>query len=245
MQIGDVGSDRILLFDVGRGEWVSAPSAQQKPKAVIRSDPIVSDLYPYKAFDLHFPRRNPVPSMSSHRLTLIAGLSLFSACARNPPPVAPIPVETISFSAQTGRDTIVEATFAGTAVSRGGWIDVVVSKTTLTFPPGSPERWRSLTIRSFVAVDYSRSGWRAPVESTPINVWRFLAFPRGAAPQSRTSITLDSALHYLIPIPPGASLATSRLGFEVEWVTLFNGYGQTEANYAISEPLAATRPPSP
>jgi hypothetical protein len=183
--------------------------------------------------------------MSRHRLSLVAGSILFSACARNSPPVAPIPGETISFTAQTSRDTIVEGAFAGTAVSRDGWIDVIVSKTTLTFPPGPPERWRSLTIRSFVAVDDRRSGWRAPVESTPVNVWRFLVFPRGPAPQSRTSITLDSALHYVIPIPPGASLATSRLGFEVEWVTLFNGYGQTEANYAISKPLAATRPPSP
>jgi hypothetical protein len=172
--------------------------------------------------------------------------STFSAaCARNPSPVAPLPVETISFSAQTGRDTIVEGAFEGTALVRDGWIDVVVSKTMLTFPPGPPERWRSLTIRSFVAVDYSRTGWRAPVESTPVNVWRFMAFPRGPAPQARMPITLDSALHYLIPIPRGASLATSRLGFEIEWVTLFNGYGQTESNFGISGPLVTTRPPLP
>lgn len=184
--------------------------------------------------------------MLACRMAVTVGtIFLLQACSRNPPPVEPLPGDRISFVAQTSRDTIVEGAFEGTAVSRDGWIDVVVSRTTLTFPPGPPERWRSLTIRSFVAVDYRRSGWTAPVESTPVNVWRFLAFPRGPAPQNRTSVTLDSALHFLIPIPPGASLTTSRLGFEVEWVTLFNGYGQTEANYAISEPLVTTRPPSP
>lgn len=184
--------------------------------------------------------------MSRLRLAWVVACSiLFAACAWNPPPVEPLPGETITFAAQTGRDTIVEGAFEGFASVRGGWIDVVVSRTTLTLPPGPPERWRSLTIRSFVAVDYRRSGWKAPVESTPVNVWRFMAFPRNPAPQVRMPITLDSALHYLIPIPPGASLATSRLGFEIEWVTLFNGYGQTEANYAITEPLVTTRPPLP
>jgi len=180
------------------------------------------------------------------RVAGVAGTAvLLQACSRNPPPAEPLPGDRISFAAQTSRDTIVEGAFEGTAVSRDGWLDVVVSTATLTFPPGPPERWRSLTIRTFVAVDYTRAGWRAPAESTPVNVWRLMEFPRGAPPGARTPITLDSALHYLIPIPPGASLGTSRLGFEVEWVTLFNGYGQTEANYAISNPLATTRPPSP
>ena len=186
-----------------------------------------------------------MPSKSRYRSAVIGSCALvLSACSRNPPPVEPLLGETISFTALTSRDSIVEGTFEGMAVSRDGWVDVVLSKTTLTFPPGPPERWRSLTIRSFVAVDYRRSGWRAPVESTPVNVWRFLTFPRGPAPKGRTSITLDSALHYLIPVPPGASLDTSRLGFRVEWVTLYNGYGETESNFGISGPLVRTRPPS-
>lgn len=154
-------------------------------------------------------------------------------------------MESIAFAVQTAHDTIVEGAFEGTAVIRDGWISVVVPKTTLTFPPGPHERWRSLTIRSFLAVDYRLGAWRAPVESSPINVWRFLEFPLGPPSQSRTSITLKDTLRYLIPIPPGASLAMSRLAFEVEWVTLYKDYGQTESNFGFSGPLVTTRPPDP
>jgi len=183
--------------------------------------------------------------MPSFRIVAVVGSAfLLQACAANRPR-EPGPAESITFAAQTAHDTIVEGAFEGTAVIRDGWITMVVPKATLTFPPGPPERWRSLTIRSFLAVDYRLGAWTAPVESTPVNVWRFLEFPRGPAPEGRTSITLKDTLRYLIPIPPGASLAMSRLAFEVEWVTLYKGYGQTESNFGFSGPLVTTRPPDP
>lgn len=177
-------------------------------------------------------------------LELVSGAFLAQGCAasRSQSAPTPSPSQTMSFAIQTGRDTIVEATIDGTAVIRDGWISVVVPKATLTFPPGPAERWRSLTIRSFVAADYGLGTWKAPVESTPINVWRFMGFPRVPVDQGRISITLNDTLRFTVAIPPGASLTTSRLAFEVEWVTLYKGYGQTESNYGFSRPLA---PPSP
>ena len=58
-------------------------------------------------------------------------------------------------------------------------------------------------------------------------------------------MVIPETLHFQVPIPKGADLATSRLGFELEWVTLYKDYGQTEQNYAFSGPLAAARPPTP
>jgi hypothetical protein len=175
---------------------------------------------------------------------VVCGAFLLQGCAANRSHPNPLPSteRTMSFSIQTGRDTIVEATFDGTAVIRDGWISVIISKATLNFPPGPPDRWRSLTVRSFVAADYGRGTWKAPVESTPINVWRFMEFPRIAPTnRNRIEIILTDTLRFTVAIPPGASLATSRLGLEVEWVTLYNGYGQTESNVGFSAPLA---PPS-
>jgi hypothetical protein len=146
--------------------------------------------------------------------------------------------------AQTLPDTIIEGVFAGTATLSNGWMNVVVTRATLTFPPGAAERWRSLTVRSFVAVDYNAGTWKAPAESAPINMWQFIEFPRGAPLQSRSTIGVKDTLRFMVPVPVNASLATSRIGLQIEWVTLFKEYGQTESNFGFSPPLSSMlRPP--
>lgn len=180
--------------------------------------------------------------MPRRRLAALVGCSLLvSACARNAPRIEPVPAQTITFSAQTRPDSMVEGAFEGTAVISDGWISVVV-KPTLTFPAGPHERWRSVTIRSFVAADYGQGTWRAPIASMPVNVWRFLDFTRGKTARGRTSIAIPDTLRFQVPIPKGAALSTSRLAFEVEWVSLYKDYGETEQNYAFSGPLTVTRP---
>jgi hypothetical protein len=166
-----------------------------------------------------------------------------TACAATPrPQQAPVPV---GFIAQTLPDTIVEGAFEGTATLSNGWMNVVVTRATLTFPPGVAERWRSLTVRAFVAIDYRSGRWKAPAESTPINMWQFIDFPRGAPSQNRTTVGVKDTLRFMVPVPPDASLATSRIGFQVEWVTLSKNYGQTESNFGFSAPLSTmVRPPN-
>jgi hypothetical protein len=174
----------------------------------------------------------------------LVGMLFVHGCSRNPQPSAIVPPLTFAFSAQTSPDTLLEGLFEGTATIRDGWITVEV-KPTLTFPPGPQERWRSVTIRSFVATDYRPGIWKTIAVSPPVNVWRFLDFGRGPATPARRSMVIPEMMHFQVPIPKGANLETSRLGFELEWVTLYRDYGQTEQNYAFSGPLAAAPPPSP
>jgi hypothetical protein len=180
--------------------------------------------------------------MIRHSIAFAVCTLTLLACAGGPPAqTAPVPM---SFTTRTLPDSIIEGSFTGTLTMKDGWMDVVVTSGELTFPPGPAERWRSLTVRSFVATDYAKGSWKTAAESTPVNMWQFIDFPRGAPQQSRITIAIKNALHFKVPVPPGASLATSRIGFEMEWVTLFKDYGQTEANFSFSAPLSASRPPN-
>ena len=84
--------------------------------------------------------------------------------------------------------------------------------------------------------DYGRGGcryWKAPVESRPTNLWRYMTFPARSLTDPKTSVSIRDTLHFVAPIPPGKSLATARLAIEVEWVTLYKDYGETGVEYRL------------
>jgi hypothetical protein len=183
--------------------------------------------------------------VKDHRLaSLVVCALILIGCARNPPRTTPGAVESFTFTAQTRPDSILEGSVEGTATVDGKWITVVVTGARLTVPPGSRDRWRSLTLRSFLAVDYRPGSWRMLAQSAPINAWPYLEFPRQSAGEVKTPIVINKSMTFLVAIPPGASIATSRLAFEIEWVTLFKGWGETESNFAFSQPIV-TKPGNP
>jgi hypothetical protein len=184
-------------------------------------------------------------SMKNYRLVWLLACSLVHlGCARNAPPGMPAPAESFSFTAQALPDSILDGSVEGTATVDGKWITVVVTGARLTVPPGSRDRWRSLTLRSFLAVDYRPGPWKMLAQSAPINVWPYLEFPRESAGSGKTPIVINKSMTFLVAIPPGASITTSRLAFEIEWVTLFKGWGETESNFAFSQPIV-TKPGIP
>jgi hypothetical protein len=171
------------------------------------------------------------------------------ACARNRAEPKPLAGDaTFAFTAETPADTVLTGTFAGTATIHDQYISVVIPRASISFPAGEAMRWRGLVIHAFVAADFAGGSWRAPVESRPTNLWRFLDFPpRPLA--VRTSIALNEPLRFLVPIPPGTDLAKARLALEIEWVSLFARtgetvlkYGQPESNIAFSGPIVLSRP---
>jgi hypothetical protein len=167
-----------------------------------------------------------------------------SGCARSKPTVSPKPYSgTFSFIAQTGADSALEGRFEGTASVENNWVTVEIPRTILTIPPGSPENWRNLTVRAFLATDYQPGSWKAAVQSRPVNVFRFIDFSRTENTVRRT-LPLETPLRFLVPVPPGASLATSRLAFELEWTFVMGSYGDTDSRIAFSGPLPVPAGPS-
>jgi hypothetical protein len=165
-----------------------------------------------------------------------------TACAARGPRTQPVPAERFSFAARSNPDSLLEASFEGTAIVHDGWISVDVARSSVTFPPGLAENWRSLRMRSFVAADFGAGAWKAPAASTAQDVWQFIDFASGPSSTTRRSLPIGDTLHFLVPIPPGASLATSRLAFETEWVVLFGSYGQIESRFAFAPITATARP---
>ena len=181
-----------------------------------------------------------------HRAIAFAGVALAGlavlGCAGRRVRVEPTPDATTSFVAQGVPDPQVEGRFEGTATIRGGWIHIVVSKAQLVLPPGDRETWRNLRVRAFLAVDYNQGSWTAAVESRPVIVWRFMDWPANSPAGTRRTVPLNDTLRFLVPIPPGANLSTSRLAFETEWTFAVAGYGETDSRFAFT-PLTPSRPP--
>ena len=184
--------------------------------------------------------------MISRGLIAVAVAVLATACSRSKPVVAPPPAPTpfpvsFAFVATSAADSAMQGTFEGTASYDKGWLTVRVPRTTVTVPPGNSENWRNLTVRAFVATDYRPGAWKAVAQSRPVNVFRFLNF--GATKWSeRRTLELEQPLSFLIPVPPGATAATSRLAFEMEWVFVMGAFGDTDSRIAFSGPISATPP---
>jgi hypothetical protein len=53
----------------------------------------------------------------------------------------------------------------------------------------------------------------------------------------RRTLAVEEPLSFLVPVPPGASLATSRLAFELEWVVVMGSFGDTDSRIAFSGPI--------
>lgn len=169
---------------------------------------------------------------------LIAAMILAAgACTRSKPAIQPLPSAAFQFAAETSRDSALTAKFEGTAVLANGWITVIIPRAMLDLPPGRPENWRNLTVRAFAAADYNYGDYKAPVQSRPVNVFRFIDFSKTNNAERRT-LPVDTELRFTIPIPPGATLTTTRLGIELEWIFIQDGYGETDSRIAFSKPIA-------
>jgi hypothetical protein len=184
--------------------------------------------------------------MSRSPARILAVAMLAAACSRAKPVVAPAPPPppfpaSFVYTARTSADSI-EASFEGTATYSSGWITVSVSRSVITLPPGNPENWRNLTVRAFLATDYRPGDWKAVAQSRPVNVFRFLNFSNRDKWAQRQALALEQPLSFVVPVPPGATAATSRLAFEIEWVYLMGAYGDTESRIAFSGPISATPP---
>ena len=178
--------------------------------------------------------------------TILAVATLATACSRQQPIVTPAPAPTpfpvaFTFTARSQTDLAMEGTFEGTATYENGWLKVTVPKTTITVPPGNSENWRNLTVRSFVAANYGQGNWTAVAQSRPINIFRFLNFGATRWTERRT-LTLETPLSFIVPVPPGATAGNSRLAFELEWVFVMGSFGDTDSRIAISGPISATPP---
>lgn len=180
--------------------------------------------------------------MRSFHGTLAAAM-LAAACSHQKPKIVPTPEPfpaTFTFIATSPADSLMEGTFEGTATYASGWLTVSVPKSVITVPPGNSENWRNLTVRAFVATDYERGNWKAVAQSRPVNVFRFLNF--GASRWAeRRSLTLEAPLSFVVPVPPGATAATARLAFELEWVFVMGSFGDTDSRIAISGPITVSR----
>ena len=181
----------------------------------------------------------------------LATLLLAGACGKRPA-VVPLPspcgpgqrnpsAGTWQFVAQSRPDSAMEGRFDGTATIEKDWISVVVPRAMLTVPPGNSENWRNLTVRAFVATDFCSGNWKAVAQARPVNVFRFIDFGRTKWSERRT-VSVDEPLRFLVPIPPGASLSTSRLAFEMEWVYVFGTFGDTDSRFAFSGPIEFAGP---
>jgi hypothetical protein len=170
------------------------------------------------------------------RAGLLSGLLATVGCSSRPHvAVLPTPAfpQTFSFVATSPADSSLQGTFEGTATLANGWLTLTVPRITLTFPPGDAESWRNLTVRAFVATDYSPGNWKAVAQSRPVNVFRFIPFFTRKWSERRT-VTLEQGVTLTVPVPPGATAATSRLAFEMEWVYVMGTYGDTDSRTAIS-----------
>jgi hypothetical protein len=154
--------------------------------------------------------------------------------------VRPAPPLTLPFSVSTPDDS-VRGHFKGTARQDGNWIDVTIDTAVVDLPPGRPELWRGLEISAFIAADYNRGDFKAPAQSRPVNVFRFLDFSRTDNAGRRT-LRIDTPLHFLVPVPSGALLGASRLGIQMQWVFAFGGYGESDSRIAFTSFLV---PPAP
>jgi hypothetical protein len=180
------------------------------------------------------------------KLRVIAAVALAAsaACSQARPATVPTPAafpDSFSFVATSPADSAMQGTFEGTATYSGGWLTLTVPKVTITVPPGKAENWRNLTIKAFVASDFRLGDWKAPAESRPVNVFRFLNFGATNWAERRT-LTLETPLSFVVPAPPGATAATSRLAFELEWVVVMGSYGDTDSRIAFSGPISAAPP---
>jgi hypothetical protein len=175
--------------------------------------------------------------------SLLAVLVSAAACSHQAPVTVPVPAPALSlpFSIATPEDT-VRGYFKGTARQTGTWIDVTIDTATVDVPAGRPELWRGLTVSAFVAADFNRGDFRAPAEARPVNVFRFLDFSKSDYGAKRT-VRIESPLHFLVPIPPGAALSAARLGIQMEWVFPYGGYGESDTRLAFTQPLVP--PPVP
>lgn len=181
--------------------------------------------------------------MTSARQRLLATTALLivvGACSRSRPVVAPAPYSgTFTFAAQSSADSTLEGRFEGTATVANGWMTVSVPAPQITIAGGPAERWRSLTVRAFLATDFKPGAWKAVAQSRPVNIFRFIDYSR-ANRNDRRTVVLETPLTFMVPIPPGAPLATSRLAFELEWVFVVGNYGETDSRIAFSGPLPVT-----
>ncbi len=175
---------------------------------------------------------------SLHRwLATTVLLVVASACSRAKPVVTPTAAASaFAFVAQTATDSAMEGKFEGTITVENNWLTVEIPRGIVTVPPGPPENWRNLTVRAFLATDYKPGIWKASVQSRPVNVFRFIDFTRSQNEQRRT-LPLETSLRFLVPIPPGASLATSLLAIELEWIYVMGTAADTESRIAFSGPL--------
>jgi hypothetical protein len=170
-------------------------------------------------------------------VAFVAALMLAQACSRPRPAVMPAPTRTtFDFMAQSAVDDMLQGRFEGSATMDSGWMVVQIARSAITIPPGPAQNWRNLTVRAFLATDYTPGAWKAVAQSRPVNVFRFIDFARTREDERRT-IPIDTTLRFMVPIPPGASLTTSRLAIEMEWVFVVGEYGETESRIAFSGPL--------
>jgi hypothetical protein len=182
--------------------------------------------------------------MKSPFIAVMAVATFAAACSHQPPVVAPalspFPAE-FAFTATSPVDSAMQGTFEGTATYANGWLTVTVPKSVVTVPAGNSENWRNLTVRAFVAANYRMGNWTAVAQSRPVNVFRFLNF--GATRWSeRRTLALESPLSFVVPVPPGATAANSRLAFELEWIFVMGTFGDTDSRIAFSGPISASPP---
>ena len=164
-----------------------------------------------------------------------------AACSHKPPPaITPAPRQTFEFTAESSPDS-VRLRVTGNATIDSGWIRVQVVETQVTLPAGRAENWRGLTVRSMLATDYRR-GWTSVAQARQVNVFRFLDFSKSPSEGPR-SLKVEQPLSFMVPIPPGAVLADARLAFELEWVFIYSGYGETESRVAFSGPIVPVTVP--
>ena len=167
-------------------------------------------------------------------------MAVFAAgCSRPKPdvvPAPPPPPPVFQFVASSVPDSAMQATFEGTAKVENNWLTVVVPRAIITVPPGNSENWRNLTIRAFLATDYQPGAWKAVAQSRPVNVFRFIDFGRTNWSERRT-LPVEQPLQFMVPVPPGATLTTSRLAFEVEWIFVVGEYGEADSRIAFSGPI--------
>jgi hypothetical protein len=177
--------------------------------------------------------------MKVSRLACLMGsLALVaSACTRQRPTTQPLPSGSFQFGAETPRDSALNGRFEGTAVLANGWMTVTIPRAVLDFPPGRAENWRNLTVRAFAATDVERGPWQAVAQSRPVNIFRFVEFAKTRDTDRRT-LPIDAELQMMVPVPPGAALATTRLGIELEWIFIQDGYGETDSRIALTRPIA-------
>jgi hypothetical protein len=174
----------------------------------------------------------------------LAMVFLSAGCSRARPAIVPAPAPfpaSFSFVATSPADSAMQGTFEGTATYDASWLTVKVTRVTITVPPGRAENWRNLTVRAFVASNFRPGDWKALAQSRPVNVFRFLNF--GATNWSeRRTLILEEPLSFVVPVPPGATSATSRLAFELEWVVVMGTFGDTDSRIAFSGPISTTPP---